>query len=104
VTNVSDASALSSRDVPGGCEFSVLVSAGSSRSGVRGLHGDALKLAVRSAPEKGRANDEVESVLAEFLGLPRKQVSVVSGHTSRRKRVQAMGCSSAHVKAVIAPT
>jgi uncharacterized protein len=95
---VSDAATLSCRDLPGGCEFNVLVSAGSSRSGIRGLHGDAIKLAVRSAPEKGRANDEVESVLAEFLGLPRKQVCVVAGPTSRRKRIRALGCSSADVK------
>jgi uncharacterized protein YggU (UPF0235/DUF167 family) len=68
---------------------------------VRGIHGDALKLAVRSAPEKGRANDEVETVLAEFLGLPRNQVGVAAGHTSRRKRVRALGCSPAHVKALL---
>lgn len=94
----------SCRPVPGGCAFGVLVSAGSARPGVRGLHGAALKLAVRSAPEKGRANDEVETVLAEFLGLPRKQVRVVSGHTSRRKRVQVLGCTQAQLTAAVAST
>jgi uncharacterized protein (TIGR00251 family) len=79
------------REVPGGVEFAVLVSAGSSRSAVRGRHGDALKIAVRAAPEQGKANAEVAEVLAEFLGLPRKQVGLVAGLTSRHKRVQAFG-------------
>lgn len=96
---MANSSVWSCWEIPGGCEFNVLVSAGSSRSGVQGLHGDALKLAVRAAPEKGKANDEVESVLAEFLGIPRKQIAVVAGQTSRRKRVQALGCSSAQLKA-----
>ena len=77
------------KKIPGGVEFAVLVSAGSSRSEVRGLHGTELKLSVRAAPEHGKANAEVVEVLAEFLGLPRKQVRVVAGAASRHKRVQA---------------
>jgi hypothetical protein len=85
------AGGLAVREVPGGVEFAVLVSAGSSRSAVRGVHGTELKLSVRAAPEHGKANAEVVEVLAEFLGLPRKQVGVVAGPTSRHKRVQAYG-------------
>ena len=87
------------KEIPGGVEFAVLVSAGSSRSEVRGLHGTELKLSVRSAPEHGKANAEVVEVLAEFLGLPRKQVLVVSGATSRRKRVQAYGIGAQALQA-----
>jgi uncharacterized protein (TIGR00251 family) len=79
------------KEIPGGVEFAVLVSAGSSRSEVRGLHGTELKLSVRAAPEHGKANAEVIEVLAALLGLPRKQVHVVAGATSRHKRVQAYG-------------
>jgi len=79
------------REIAGGCELAVLVSAGSSRSGVQGIHGMALKVAVRSPPERGKANAEVEHVLADLLGLSRKQVRVVAGLTSRRKRLQING-------------
>ena len=89
------------RDVPAGCQVMVLVSAGSSRSGVQAVHGTALKVAVRSAPEKGKANAEVEKVLASFLRVSRKQARVVAGHTSRLKRVQFTGIGSARVRALL---
>lgn len=79
----------------GGAEFPVVVSAGASRSGVTGLYGEALKVAVRAAPERGRANAEVEEVLAGFFGVPRGAVEVVAGHTARRKRVRIAGIGAA---------
>jgi len=88
---------LQIKDIPGGVEFAVLATPGSSRSCVRGIHGNALKVAVRAPPEKGKANDEIEEVLAEFLGVSTKSVQVVAGMTSRQKRVQAMGVNSEHV-------
>lgn len=79
------------RDHPDGCVFEVLVSAGSSRSRVQALHGEALKVAVRAAPEKGKANREVLDVLATFLQRPVQSLSLVTGQTSRIKRVLAKG-------------
>lgn len=52
------------RACPGGVTVAVLASAGAAQSKVRGLHGDALKVAVRAAPEKGKANAEIEELLA----------------------------------------
>jgi len=77
--------------VPGGIEIQILVTPGSSQSKVRGVHGSALKVAVRAPPEKGRANEEVADVLAEFFALPARNVAVVSGETSRQKRVRVLG-------------
>lgn len=48
-------------------------------------------MVVRAAPEQGKANAEIEELLAEFFGVSRKQVSLVAGHASRRKRVQILG-------------
>jgi len=79
------------RDVPGGVSLEVLASAGASQSKVRGLHGGALKIAVRSAPEKGKANAEIEEVLAKFFGVAKNQVSLVAGETSRNKCVHVLG-------------
>jgi len=76
---------------PQGALLSVLVSAGSSASAVRGVHGNALKVAVRSAPEKGKANKEVEAVLANFFGVGKRSVAVVSGQTARNKQVLVAG-------------
>ena len=60
---------------------------GSSREGVEWL-GETLKVRVRAAPEKGRANAAVESLLASRLGLPASAVRIVAGFGSPRKRVE----------------
>jgi uncharacterized protein (TIGR00251 family) len=69
----------------------VHVSPGSSRPGVHGTHGTALKVAVRAPPEKGKANKELEALLARFFGVGKRDVSVISGLTSRSKRLQFKG-------------
>ena len=76
----------------------MLASAGAADSKVRGLHGGALKVAVRAAPEKGKANAEIEELLAGFFGVSKKQVCVAGGQNSRRKRVVVMGISLAQAE------
>jgi len=78
----------------GTLEISVLVSAGSSRAGIRGIHGKAVKLAVHSAPERGKANTEAQELIAESLGLPVRHVRVVSGQASRNKVMRVSGTDS----------
>ena len=56
-----------------------------------GRHGDGWKVAVAAAPERGRANEAVVELLAGALGLPRRDVSVISGHTAREKIVELGG-------------
>ncbi|MEK7839378.1 MAG: DUF167 domain-containing protein, partial [candidate division NC10 bacterium] len=43
----------------------------SSRDSIAGWVGDALKVCVTAAPERGKANAAVEAVLADALGLAR---------------------------------
>lgn len=60
----------------------------SSREVSEWMANGALKVKVTAAPEKGRANDEVRAVLAEYLGVPKRSVEVILGHASRQKRVR----------------
>ena len=60
---------------------------GAKKTSLRGLHGDAVKIAVKEAPEAGKANKAIESFVAKALGLPKSSVTVTSGHTSRSKRL-----------------
>ena len=75
------------RRVPDGWLLSVHARPGAKRTGVAGLHGDALKLRVAAPPLEGRANDALAAFIAEALGVPRKSVTVVKGGVSRRKTV-----------------
>lgn len=55
----------------------------------RGVMGDGtIKIALTSAPEKGRANKELISFLADQLGVSKEQLAIVSGITSRVKIVR----------------
>jgi uncharacterized protein (TIGR00251 family) len=67
------------------------VAPGASRTGVVGRHGDAWKVRVAAPAESGRANDAVLRLLAETLSLPRRAVTLVSGHGARDKIVELTG-------------
>jgi uncharacterized protein len=74
------------------------VSPKASRNAITGFHGTALKVAVTAAPERGKANEAVEALLAEALGLPRGAVQVVSGQTSRSKQLEIKGLDETAVR------
>lgn len=50
-----------------------------------------LRARVRAAPEDGRANAALESLVAEAFAVPRSGVRVVQGLTARLKTVQVNG-------------
>jgi uncharacterized protein len=64
---------------------------GSARPGIVGRYGDAWKVRVAEAPERGRANDAVLELVAESLSLRRRDVELVSGHGARDKIVELRG-------------
>ena len=63
----------------------------SSRAGLDGMVGDALKVRIRSAPVDGKANKELIEVLADAFGLPKSAVEFKSGETSKTKRLLLRG-------------
>ena len=54
---------------------------------IQGLHGDNLKIRLRAPPVDGKANDALIAYLAERLGVPTRDIALVSGTTGRHKRV-----------------
>lgn len=69
----------------------VHVQPGAGRSAVVGRHGAALKVRVAAVPEGGRANEACAGLLAETFGLPKAQVELVSGPSSRAKQFKLTG-------------
>lgn len=68
------------------------------RPGLVGWHGGALKLAVRAAPERGRANEEVLALVAAALGVNADAIELESGAASQDKRVRVHGLDAAEVR------
>ncbi|MDP3976062.1 MAG: DUF167 domain-containing protein [bacterium] len=49
---------------------------------------DILKIRVAAVPEKGRANEELCRYLGKCLGVPKGQVKVSAGQSSRQKLIK----------------
>jgi uncharacterized protein (TIGR00251 family) len=77
----------------------VKVVPGASRNRVVGRYGDAIKVQVAAAPERGKANDAVIRLLAETLGIKPSQIELLSGQTQPRKTFQITGLEQAQVDA-----
>lgn len=82
------------RSVPDGVELSVFVQPRASRTKVVGEHDGALKVQVAAPPVDGAANAELSEFLADLFSVPKRQVSIASGDTGRRKRVVVAGVSA----------
>ena len=65
--------------------LAVKVVPGAARSQVAGLRDGALLVRIAAPPEKGKANEELRSILAKALGLPKSEILLISGGASRRK-------------------
>jgi uncharacterized protein len=76
----------------------VRVSPGARRVGVAGRIGEAWKLRVAAPAEGGRANEAVVRLLAETLDVPRRGVTLVSGHGARDKVVELEGVELAEAE------
>ena len=88
-----DASYLS--ETPDGVILNVRAQPRSSRSGLDGVLGDAVKVRIKCAPVDGKANKELIETLAEAFDLPKSAVVFKSGETSKTKRIFLRGVSAA---------
>ena len=64
------------------------VQPGATRTGVAGVHGDALKVRVAGRAVEGKANAELRRYLAGQFGVPLAHVTLLRGETSREKVVR----------------
>lgn len=84
---------------PSGTTFAVRVVPRAGRTGVAGIRGDALLVRLAAAPVDGAANEALVACLAAAFDCPKRDVAIVSGHTSRHKRVAISGLTEAQVTA-----
>jgi hypothetical protein len=89
------------KSIAEGVELTVLVQPRASRTRVVGEHDGQLKIQLAAPPVDGEANAALVEFLAKALGVPRRQVTLVAGDASRRKRVAVHGIDAARAEAVI---
>ena len=71
---------------------------GSRKNAVNGVRQGRLKVAVTQAPERGKANEAIVEVLAEALGLKRRQISLIAGETNPLKTFLVTGVELAEFR------
>jgi uncharacterized protein (TIGR00251 family) len=58
------------------------------RDAFAGLHGDAVKIRLTAPPVDGKANAALIAFLADAFGVPKRQVTLLSGETGRAKLIR----------------
>ena len=80
-----------------GVVLSVLLQPRSSKNRVIGKRGDELKIGVTAPPVDGAANRALISFLSKQLGVAKNQIEIISGETSRHKKVKIKGVTPADI-------
>ncbi|MDN5926444.1 MAG: DUF167 family protein [Hyphomicrobiales bacterium] len=79
-----------------GVTLAVRLTPKSSRDAIEGIEVGAdgrscVKARVRALPSEGAANDALTRLVAKWIGVPRREVSILSGATSRSKILLVRG-------------
>lgn len=60
-----------------------------------GRRGDAILIRLNAPPVDGAANEALIAFLSDILDVPRRSIAIMSGQTSRDKRVRVEGIDQA---------
>jgi uncharacterized protein len=88
-----------SHEDPPAVRIEVLAKPRSRESRVGGVQGSAFVVYLNAPPVDGAANAELVATLARALGIAKRDVTIVRGHTARTKLVEVRGLSTAQVHA-----
>lgn len=80
------------------CKLAVKVLPKTAKNEIAGWENDELKIRLRAVPEKGEANKVLIAFLAEVLDLPKSNIELLRGETSRHKLLLIRGLDSAALK------
>jgi uncharacterized protein (TIGR00251 family) len=68
-----------------------------SKNGISRMQDGSLKIRLTAPPVDGAANEALVKFLSDTLSVSQSKVEIVSGHTSREKRIKISGMSDADV-------
>ena len=79
------------REEAGALVLTLHIQPGARTSEVAGLHGESLKIRLAAPPVDGKANAALIEFLAQRLDIPRTRIDLISGTSSRHKRLRIHG-------------
>ena len=80
--------------------FVVRVIPRSSVSEIVGEYDGAVKVRLTSPPVEGAANAELIKLFSKKLDVPKSSITIVSGETSKTKRLRVSGVTSEQLRSV----
>lgn len=80
----------------------VFVQPRASRNRFCGIHEGEVKLQLTSPPVDGAANLACREFLAKQLNCPKSAITLISGETSRHKRLRIKGATPQQIEQLIA--
>lgn len=89
------------KQVAEGTVLSLHVQPRASKNEIVGEQDGALKVRLTSPPVEGAANKLCCEFIAKTCGLPKRDVSILSGDKSRHKRLLVAGLQAAFVQGLI---
>jgi uncharacterized protein (TIGR00251 family) len=84
-----------------GPTFAVRVVPRAGRTAVGGVRDDALLVRLAAPPVDGAANEALIALLADLFNRPKRDITLVSGHSARTKRVAIAGLTEDAVSACL---
>ncbi len=69
----------------------VKITPNAKSNSIVGFQEEVLKIKIQAIPDKGKANSELINFLSKELSIPKKHITILSGHTSRLKKLSLEG-------------
>ena len=81
--------------------LSIRIQPRASKNGIVMMENGKLKIRLTAPPVDGAANEALVKFLADTLTVPKSQVEILFGHTSREKIIRINGKNDAEVRRVL---
>ncbi len=91
----------SPRDKAGAVTLSIRIQPRASKNEIVRREGGGLKIRLTAPPVDGAANEALIRFLADTFSVPKSQVEIASGHTSRDKVVRISGVAAIDAESLL---
>lgn len=95
---------LNITEIPGGVRLEVKVQPRSSKNQIAGEQEGALKIKLTAPPVDGEANQALIAFLSACFKVPKKNISLLKGDSSRHKLLEIIGVEAKDIAAWVPGT
>ncbi len=85
-----------------GCVITIKATPRARKSEITGADPEWLRVRLQAPPVDGKANAELTALFAKTFGIPKRSVALLTGDTSRLKRIKLTGVSAETAAATLA--